>query len=272
MAPALESVLGSDLTAEQEERCRAAAALEPNRPADCFLPSSREAPAPLSARRTRGLLRGQSGEALQRLRTRARQEQTTLHGAFMAAAARAGFSMYGPIPALRMGSNISLRARCQPPVSEQALGLYVKVLPVHRALLSPLPFWEEARQWKQGLDASDFRQDWRFQILNARRNPVAIRDFLQRLSADDERCGRFRPFHLANRGHCARSDTGPFQVRSHHVLTSQSAIGNQFQLFIHGFENQLFWSLSFVEPLNSRATAKQLADHMDAELAAALMS
>jgi acyl-coenzyme A thioesterase PaaI-like protein len=94
-----------------------------------------------------------SARATQLLCERARQEQTTVHGALVVAAVQSLAELHRHQRAsVSVGTALNVRRLCEPPVARDAVGCYASVFEIHVLGLDQQPFWELARRARREIE------------------------------------------------------------------------------------------------------------------------
>jgi len=222
-----------------------------------------EVMAPPHERRVQVHQRVLSAEQVERLRVRARQERTTIHGALSAAMALAIVHERprGARGTIALGSPVNLRDRIVPAPGE-AVGLYVGLAEYRRPHRRHPELWDLARAIRDDLQA-DLDAGQPELVLSAM---DGLHRALGGLRVAPERFGvRYAALApnttgLTNLGRLELEATiGEVEVAAIHFAVSPSALGT-FVATATGWGGGILWNFCSQAPLMSRARAEALVD------------
>jgi hypothetical protein len=222
-----------------------------------------ETAAPLESRRTRVLFRAVPRSTLDALRTRAREERTTVTGALAAAFLEATRATVGGLRKVPLNHLVSLRGSRVP--GEQ-LGCFTSGILTTHSLGKDQPFWDVARKTTTRLRAALKRGEPLVPVRANRGWAHLARAEIERQVAEPGSTGREGALSLSSRGCWPDPSAGPFKVRSLFPATSNHTLGNGAQISCGTVGDTLFGTFMFVEPLFCEATGRAFADRVWAAL------
>lgn len=219
--------------------------------------------APAERRRTRVLFRTLPGKTVSVLRELARQERSTLTGAFAAALLEATRETLGPLKMVPLNCPVNLREHGIP---KDQLGSFTGNIHTRHCLLHPQPFWEMARNATRQLRAGLHRGDFLAALRADRASKLQASEEIRRMANDPKSNGREGALALSSRGRWPDPSAGPFRLRALYPATSNHTIGNCIQVSCGTVGETLFGCLVFVEPLFSEPTGRAFAQQFWAAL------
>lgn len=229
----------------------------------------RSEPVPAYERKARLIPRVIEPAEGDRLGTRARAENTTVHGALAAAMILEIIADAGAATgSIAFGSPSNVRAKLEPPVGEQ-VGFYASMLAFRAAVPRDMPFWELARQVRRQTERSLARGD-QLSVLRlmaatggavmgiGRVEPKTLIDrWEKRIPATSG---------LTNIGRLAIETThGPFSVESSYFAVSPSGLGD-FLATATSVNRRIDWVFTWPDPVMTEAHATALVDGIVARL------
>jgi NRPS condensation-like uncharacterized protein len=233
-----------------------------------------DTPAAYEDLRSRTLHRSLTPEHARALASRAKLEDTTMHGALCAALMlssaahiRERSTGKGPVT-IGSFSPIDLRPLLPGPPIE-GLGVYVNAATVTAQVLPDTSFWELARSIQKGLHAR--RASGEVCAFSAIQSLAAPRRIDPRLAAR----GVAHPFWgtgaVTNLGVINLPDRfGDLRVDSIHVAGGNAAYGNFISMAVMTYRGRTMMNMTYTEPLLSPQTASALGDDVMKRLAAAV--
>ncbi|MBE9181926.1 hypothetical protein IQ268_25485 [Oculatella sp. LEGE 06141] len=228
-----------------------------------------EGQAALSDCHTRFLTRQLSREMTIQLKTRSKEEGTTVHAALCAAMlfgaaaiARADAPVY-----LSCGSSVSLRNYCEPKVQDDHLSCISDGVTHTYSVGKTTSFWDLARESKSNLVQSMSNGSW---IVNSADFFESMENMpqLEQLRAELERLmGRYASVLIANAGQAKFSGQyGTIQLKGLYFPISVHLAGPCFALNVVTLDDQMFCTFPYVVPMFSDETMAMFADSVMAIL------
>lgn len=217
--------------------------------------------APVSHRRTRLITREFNQLLTSQIKSRCREEQTTVHGALCAAIILAGIQKLSPKEPVLVscGSNVNLRGSCFPLVEPSHLGCFLSAVTTTHHIGLNANFWELARECHSNVHQLVRRKVPHYQASNADLIHKYQSSFLAQLA--DHNMGRNTTTHVSNLGQFDfKKSYGSIRLESLHFATGQSLIGTCFWLGAVTVNQKLFCTFAYTDPLISMKTAQSLAD------------
>jgi NRPS condensation-like uncharacterized protein len=220
-----------------------------------------EQTAPVVDRRTRLIPRELDQRLTSQIKSRCRDEQTTVHGALCAAMILAcvqQVSSQEPV-LVSCSSNVNLRASCFPPVASEHLGCFVShITTTHRAE-SNTNFWELARECRSNINQLVHDKVPHYQASNAELLNKYQPSFLLQIA--EHNMGRNTTTHVSNLGQWnVKPSYGSIRLESFHFTTGQNLVGTCFWLGTTTINQKLCCTFTYTDPLMSTKTAEALAD------------
>jgi len=204
----------------------------------------------------------------ERLVARAREENTTVHGALCAASLLAVSKQMtdgAPRP-LACTSSVDVRSRLSPPVTEEQ-GIFVSVLWTVQNVWKEKPFWDLAREVRQDLKEKVRREghlatlastSWLVPLLE-RLLPKGKRGSLLYARLLERTMLNYRGTGVSNGGVVEFPEgLGPFRIKSYSGGVSLLNTG-YFVALVATVNGEMFINYVFNEPLISRDKAEKLA-------------
>ncbi len=211
---------------------------------------------------TRSLTTGQ----VEQLRSRCRQEQTSVQAALCASM----LLSLAPLLQAKEQDNIpvvcrsfvDLRRHLNPPISREQLCFLASSLSTFHSLTAETTLWDLARETKQQLNQGLLQKDMFSAIPMARK---IIEAMLERPNESQIAAG------LTNVGDVQlASDYGALQLKAISFVPSQSTFGGIFAAAVTTFQGRMRLNFMFSEPSLSPATVASLADAMLLQLTQAI--
>jgi NRPS condensation-like uncharacterized protein len=232
-----------------------------------------EQTAPVGDRRSRLITREFNQLLTSQLKSRCREEQTTVHGALCAAMILASVQqLSSQLPVLvSCGSSVNLRASCFPVVDPSHLGCFVSyVITTHHAEQNT-HFWKLARECQSEIHQLISRKVPHRQASNPELLHKYQASSLAQLA--EHNMGRNTTTHIANLGQFDYSKSyGPLRLESFHFGAGQNLVGTCFGLGAATVNQKLFCTFIYTAPLISMKTAQSLADSVITILDSAVSS
>ena len=220
-----------------------------------------EQTAPVVDRRTRLIPRELDQELTSQIKSRCRDEQTTVHGALCAAMILAcvqQLSSQEPV-LVSCSSSVNLRASCFPPVASEYLGCFISnITTIHHAEPNT-NFWELARECHTTINQLVHHKVPHFQASNAELLNKYQSSFLAQLA--EHNMGRNTTMHVSNLGQWdLKPSYGSIRLESFYFATGLNLVGTCFWLGTATINQKLFCTFTYTDPLISMRTAELLAD------------
>jgi NRPS condensation-like uncharacterized protein len=220
-----------------------------------------EQTAPVNERQTRLISHEFSEVLTSNLKSRCRNEQTTVHGALCAAMGLVIVQHLGaqtPVT-LACGSNVNLRAFCTPALVSDQLGCFVSNITTTHHTEQQTHFWELARECQTNIHQLVNHKIPHLQVSNAELINKYQPSFLAQLA--EHNMGRTTTTHISNLGQFDfNTSYGSIQLESFHFATGQNLVGTCFWLGAVTVQQKLCCTFAYTEPLISMKTAKLLVD------------
>jgi hypothetical protein len=220
-----------------------------------------EQTAPVDLRQTRLIPHEFDRELTLQLKSRCRDEQTTVHGALCAAMLLAYTrQLSSPEPVLAScGSNVNLRGSCIPVVESSHLGCFVAAVTTVHQISLDANFWELARECQTTIHQLIDDKVPHHQVSNPDLVNKYQPSFLAQLAAHN--MGRTTTTHVSNLGQFDfTKSSGSVRLESFHFATGQHLVGTGFWLGAVTIDRKLCCTFTYIDPLISKNTAKLLAN------------
>jgi len=220
-----------------------------------------EQTAPINHRQTHLLPRELGQDLTSQIRTRCRDERTTVHGALCAAmllACTRQISSEEPM-LISCSSSINLRASCFPLVEPHHLGCFISnVTTTHHTGINT-NFWELARECHSNIYQLVHSKIPHRQASSAELLSKYQPSFIAQLA--EHNMGRNTTTHVSNLGQFDfKRSYGSVQLESFYFATGLSLVGTCFWLGAVTINQKLFCTFTYTDPLISLKTANSLAD------------
>jgi hypothetical protein len=220
-----------------------------------ILPIERSAPP--EERRTRVIFGTVPGDLMLALQAGARSRHATINGVLAAALLESVREVLGRLPLVPVNHSVNMRGSAIP---QNQVGCFVSNIITRHPLRARWSFWREAQSATAQLHRALDRGDAAAALL-ATRGKVAAAAAMMRRAVDDPRtAGRIGALSIANRGVISDLSAGPFRVAAWYPATSNHTFGNGIQVSCGTVGQTLFFSLMYVMPLLSVASARRIAD------------
>jgi hypothetical protein len=256
LLPPLEQLLAKCLS-EPAANLTQVPPSQPNPPPALLI----EQTAPVDLRRTRLLPYEFDRDLTLQLKSRCRDERTTVHGALCAAMILAcARQLASPEPVfVACGSSVNLRGSCFPVVEPSHLGCFVSAVTTVHQISLDANFWELARECQTTIH----------QLVNDKfphhqaSNPDLIGkyqpSFLAQLA--EQNMGRTSTTYVSNLGQFNfTKSSGSVRLESFHFATGLNLVGTGFWLGAVTVDRKLFCTFAYIDPLISPNTAKSLVN------------
>jgi NRPS condensation-like uncharacterized protein len=232
-----------------------------------------EQTAPVGDRRPRLITREFNQLLTSQLKSRCRDEQTTVHGALCAAMILASVQkISSKVPVLvSCGSSVNLRASCFPVVDPSHLGCFNSNITTTHHADQNTHFWELARECQSEIHQLVSRKVPHHLASNPEFIHKYQASFLAQLA--EHNMGRNTTTHISNLGQFYYSKSyGSIRLESFHFAVGLNLIGTCFWLGAVTVHQKLFCTFTYTDPLLSRKTAESLADSVITLLDSAVSS
>jgi hypothetical protein len=216
-----------------------------------------ELSAPSEERRTKVIFGTVPGDLLFALQAGARSRHATINGVLAAALLEAVRETLGPIPLVPVNHSVNMRGRAIP---RNQVGCFVSNIVTRHPLRTPWSFWREAQSTTERLHRALDRGDAAAALLATRGKVPAASAAMRRAVDDPRTAGRIGALNIANRGVIRDLSAGPFRVAAWYPATSNHTFGNGIQVSCGTVGQTFFFSLMYVMPLLSVASAQRIAD------------
>lgn len=196
-----------------------------------------------------------------KLKSRCRDEQTTVHGALCAAMAIAFVQQLPPQPpvVISCGSSINLRASCFPPVEPTYLGFFSSNITTTHHADPNTHFWDLARECQSSVLHSIQHKIPHNQVSNAELLSQYNSAFLAQFA--EYNMGRNTTTHVSNLGQCdLQAVYGSIRLKSFYFTVGLNLVGTCFWLGVVTLNQKLCCTFTYTDPLISRKTAEALAN------------
>ena len=269
MLPPLEQLLETCLS-EANAADRTQVTPNPTSPSPTLIV---EQIAPVGDRRSRLITREFNQLLTSQIKSRCREEQTTVHGALCAAMILVcvqQLSSKEPV-LVSCGSSVNLRGSCFPFVEPSHLGCFnSNITTTHHAGLDA-NFWELARECHSNVHQLVRRKVPHYQASNADLIHKYQSSFLAQLAAHN--MGRNTTTHVSNLGQFDfKKSYGSIRLESFNFAVGLNLIGTCFWLGAVTVNQKLFCTFAYTDPLISMKTAQSLADSVITILDSAVSS
>ena len=220
-----------------------------------------EQAAPVDRRRTR-LLPCEFGRDLTlQLKSRCREERTTVHGALCAAMLLVCMRQLSSPESVVMscGSSVNLRGSCLPLVERDHLGCFVSAVTTSHQISIDANFWELARECQTTIHQLIDDKFPHYQVSNPDLISKYQPSFLAQLA--EHNMGRTTTAHISNLGQFDFTKSSEsVRLESFYFATGQNLVGTCFWLGAVTIDQRLFCTFAYVDPLISPNTAKSLVN------------
>jgi NRPS condensation-like uncharacterized protein len=220
-----------------------------------------EQTAPVVDRQTRLIPHKLNQSLTLQLKSRCRDEQTTVHGALCAAMIMACVQQLSPQEPVFVScsSNVNLRASCFPPVASEQLGCFVSSITTTHHAKPDANFWELARECRSNIHQLVHHKVPHYQVSNAELLNKYQSSFLAQLA--EHNMGRNTTTHVSNLGQWdLKPSYGSIRLESFYFATGLSLVGPCFWLGTTTVNQQLCCTFTYTDPLISTKTAEALAN------------
>lgn len=220
-----------------------------------------EQTAPVVDRQTRLIPREFNQSLTSQIRSRCRDEQTTVHGALCAAMILACIQqLSSEVPVLvSCSSSVNLRASCSPQVEPGHLGCFISNITTTHHAEPNTNFWGLARECQSKIYQLVHHKVPHYQASNAELLNKYQASFLAQLA--EHNMGRNTTTHVSNLGQWdLKASYGSIRLESFYFATGLSLVGTCFWLGTTTVNQKLFCTFTYTEPLISTKTAEALAD------------
>ena len=257
LLPSLEQLLQKCLSEIGTADCTPAI---PNPP----LPSPTlliEQTAPVVDRRTRLIPRELDQGLTSQIKSRCRDEQTTVHGALCAAMILACVQQLSSQESVFVScsSSVNLRASCFPPVASEHLGCFISNITTTHHAEPNTSFWELARECHSNIKQLVHYKVPHYLASNTELLNKYQSSFLVQLA--EHNMGRNTTTHVSNLGQWnLKPFYGSIRLESFYFATGLSLVGTCFWLGTTTINQKLFCTFTYTDPLISTKTAEALAD------------
>lgn len=212
-------------------------------------------------RKTRLIPRELNQSLTSQIKSRCRDEQTTVHGALCAAlilACAQQLSSEAPV-LVSCSSSINLRTSCFPLVEPSYIGYFNSNVTTTHSVGLNANFWELARECHSNTNRLVRHKVPHYQASNAELLNKYQPSFLAQFA--EQNMGRNTTAHVSNLGQCdLKSSYGSIQLESFYFATGLSLVGACLWLGAVTVNQKLFCSFAYTDPLISMKTAEALAD------------
>ncbi len=269
MLPPLDRLLETCLS-EADAADRTQVTPKPTSPSPIMIV---EQTAPVGDRQTRLITREFNQLLMSQLKSRCRDEQTTVHGALCAAMILASVKeLSSEVPVLvSCGSSVNLRASCFPLVEPSHLGCFASYVTTTHHAEQNTHFWKLARECQSEIYQLVSRKVPHRLASNRELIHKYQASFLAQLA--EHNMGRITTTHISNLGQFDYSKSyGSIRLESFHFAAGQNLVGTCFWLGAVTFHQKLFCTFTYIDPLLSRKTAESLADSVITFLDSAVSS
>jgi NRPS condensation-like uncharacterized protein len=220
-----------------------------------------EQTAPVVDRQTRLIPRELNQSLTSQIKSRCRDEQTTVHGALCAAMLLAcvqQLSSQEPV-LVSCSSSVNLRASCFPPVASEHLGCFISNITTTHHAEPNANFWELARECHSNINQLVHDRVPHYQASNAELLNKYQSSFLVQLA--EHNMGRNTMTHVSNLGQWdLKPSYGSIRLESFYFATGLSLVGTCFWLGAMTINQKLCCTFTYTNPLISTKTAEALAD------------
>lgn len=220
-----------------------------------------EQTAPVVDRQTRLITRNLNQSITSQLKSRCRDEHTTVHGALCAAMILAcvqQLSSQEPV-LVSCSSSVNLRASCFPPVESSHLGFFNSNITTTHHAEPNTNFWKLARECRSNIHQLVHHKVPHYQVSNAELLNKYQSSFLAQLA--EHNMGRNATTHVSNLGQWDLKTTyGSIRLESFYFSVGLSVVGPCFWLGTTTVNQQLCCTFTYTDPLISTKTAEALAN------------
>jgi NRPS condensation-like uncharacterized protein len=257
LLPSLEQLLKKSLTEAKAADFTQATPSQTTSPPTLLI----EQMAPVVERQTR-LIPCQLNRSLTlQIKSRCRQEQTTVHGVLCAAMMMAcvqHLSSQAPI-LVSCSSSINLRASCFPPVEPSYLGCFISNITTTHHADPKANLWDLARECHSNIHRLVQHKIPHDLVSNPELLNKYNSSFLAQLA--EHNMGRNTTTHVSNLGQCdLKAVYGSIRLESFYFATGLNLVGTCFWLGTVTINQKLFCTFTYTDPLISTKTAEVLAD------------
>jgi hypothetical protein len=220
-----------------------------------------EQTAPVDLRRTRLLPYEFDRDLTLQLKSRCRDEQTTVHGTLCAAMLLACVrQLSSPEPVhVACGSSVNLRGSCVPVVEPSHLGCFVSAVTTAHQISLDANFWELARECQKTIHQLIDDKVPHHQASNPSLIDKYQPSFLAQLA--EHNMGRTSTTYVSNLGQFDfKKSSESVRLESFHFATGLNLVGTGFWLGAVTIDRKLFCTFTYIDPLISQNTAKSLVN------------
>jgi hypothetical protein len=220
-------------------------------PPACLRPEAAASP---GARRSRLRYGELDADTTGALAVRARERGTSVHGAICAAMLLA-IRQTESARRLTLSTNVSLRPETSPRIGDEHMGSYVSALITNHQIGAATAFWPLACEVKAELArrhaAGEHILRWRGRLGRLGRSALALAPHIAN--------GRWQALNVTNPGKLDLPTTyGSVKLLAYYGFAGQALVGADVQLCVMTLAGTLGYSLQYVEPLMSSATAARV--------------
>jgi hypothetical protein len=216
-----------------------------------------ERTAPPEQRRTGVIFGSVPGDLMVAIQAGARSRGVTINGVLAAALLEAVRETLGRLPLVPVTHTVNMRGTAIP---RNQVGCFVSSVVTLHPLRTRWTFWREAQSATKQLHRAIERGDAVAGLL-ATRGKVAFASAAMRAAIEDRgSAGRVGAITVSNRGLTSDLSAGPFRVTAWHPATSNHTLGNGIQVCCATVGETFFFTLMYVVPLLSVASARRITD------------
>ena len=216
-----------------------------------------------SQRTTQTVLRQFSPELSEQLRRRVREESTTVNGALSAAILFAAARRMAPGGSVTVDMETNVSFRKQYEVNNEQAGALVSILPTAHKVSPSRSFWDLARECREAIKTlvDNDRHVAATYLWEAIQRMMS--DSAKRQVLDGKELGRLAPVAISNVGALDVPREYPgLTLEGLRFTAAQQGFGYYFGYYVGSLAGRLQITLSYAEPVISRATADAVADEV----------
>jgi hypothetical protein len=191
------------------------------------------------------------------LQAGARSRGATINGVLAAALLESVRETLGHLPLVPVTHTVSMRGTAIP---RNQVGCFASNVVTLHPLRPRRTFWREAQSATTQLRRAIERGDAATALLATRGKVRLASTAMQAAIADGRTAGRVGAINIANRGLARDLSAGPFRVSAWYPATSNHTLGNGVQISCATVEETFFFTLMYVVPLLSPASARRITD------------